>query len=122
MIRIKYSEHLSDKDITCKECNDYFFENCRREASNVFSNLMLQEVTKWNLNATTTANKQVNTPLTEEILTEAMEKIEWFKKKEDMQKLLRKFLEAIEKNDIKEILFFEQWEFLKKKGQAIFFY
>ena len=39
-----------------------------------------------------------------------------------MQKLLREFLEAIEKNDIKEILFFEQSEILKKKGQTIFGY
>jgi hypothetical protein len=46
------------------------------------------------------------TPLTEEILIEAMEKIERFKKKENMQKLLREFLEAIEKNNIKEVLFF----------------
>lgn len=73
-------------------------------------------------NTTATTNKiDTNTPLTEEILLEAMEKIEWFKKKEYMQKLLREFLEAIEKNDIKEILFFES-KYLKKKGQAIFSY
>ena len=74
-----------------------------------------------NVTATAT-NKITNTPITEEILLEAMEKIERFQKKENMQKLLREFLEAIEKNDIKEILFFEQSKILKKKGQAIFSY
>ena len=56
-------------------------------------------------NATTT-NPVTETPLTNEILQEALNAIESFKKKEDMQKLLREFLEAIEKNNIKEVLFF----------------
>lgn len=81
----------------------------------------------WNdflVTTATGANTKIDTttPLTGEILLEAMEKIKWFKEKEDMQKLLREFLEVIEKNDIKEILFFEQSKYLKKKGQAIFSY
>lgn len=111
MKRLECKKHFSNRDITCTECNDCFFTNCRNQAADLMFN---------DICATATINKQVDTPITEEILLEAMEKIKWFDKKEDMQKLLREFLEAIEKNDIKEILFFEQSKFLKKKGQAIF--
>lgn len=55
----------------------------------------------------TYTNNIDTTPLTEEILLEALEKIENFKRKEEMQKLFRNFLEWVEKHKIKEIMFFD---------------
>ena len=61
----------------------------------------------------------INHPITEEILLEALEKIENLKRNEEMQKLLRTFLKKIEENNIKEIVFFND-EFKRKDWVAIF--
>lgn len=68
---------------------------------------------------TTTLQKIKETPLTNEILQETIEKMNSFKNKENLKKLLREFLETIEKNNIKEVLFFDN-PLKEKDWKAIF--
>ena len=86
MNRLECKKHFSNRDITCTECNDCFFTNCRNQAADLMFSDIYTKIA-------TTTNKQVDTPITEEILLQAMEKIKWFDKKENMQKLLREFLD-----------------------------
>lgn len=78
-----------------------------------FSEIMKQ-FNFWWLNTSTTTNDITTTPLTEKILLECYDII----KEESMRKLLREILEMIEKNNIKEILFFRN-EFLNLQWKAI---